>query len=89
MNTITLDNNTYQEVVHYAKMNNITVSDAIKSALDMLIAQCKTKATPKCQDEEYRISPKVKALETGIDYSKNLSADYKQEVIESLSQKYL
>ena len=37
----------------------------------------------------YHISEKLKEVETGIDYGKGLSLDYKKEIGEHLTSKYL
>lgn len=33
MNTITIDNNTYNEVENFAKLNNTTVTDVVKASI--------------------------------------------------------
>ena len=33
MNTITIDNNTYNEVENFAKLNNSTVTDVVKASI--------------------------------------------------------
>ena len=86
MNTITLDNTTYNAVVDYAKRNNVTITDVVRAGVDLLKAQFGRKSTT---DGKYYISPEVKALETGFKCPEDISWDYKKEVIEGLSEKYL
>lgn len=88
MATIYLDNTTYNEAALYAKLNNISISEAIKAGMKALMNNIKTNsqdATP----EKYYISPKVKALESGFICPKDLSFDYKKELSDSAIKKYL
>jgi hypothetical protein len=86
MNTITLDNKTYDAVVAYAKTNNVTVAEVVKAGINLLKAQFGKKDT---SSRQYYISPEVKALETGFKCPEDLSDDYKQEMKEGLSGRYL
>ena len=63
MNTITIDNNTYNSIVRYAQQNNISVSEAVVTGLNSFLEKFKEKVSTK---EKYYISPEVKALEVGM-----------------------
>ena len=41
MNTITIDNNTYNSIVRYAKLNNISVSEAVVTGLNSFLEKFK------------------------------------------------
>ncbi len=86
MNTITLDNKTYDAVVAYAKTNNVTVAEVVKAGMNLLKTQFGKK---EISSRQYYISPEVKALEAGLKCSEDLSNDYKKEMKEELSGKYL
>lgn len=88
MATIYLDNHTYNDAVLYAKLHNISVSDAIKAGMKALFGSFKPNPRSISKDGYY-ISPKVKALETGFVCPTNLSEDYKDEVSDVLINKYL
>lgn len=88
MATIYLDNHTYNDAVLYAKLHNISVSDAIKAGMKALFGSFKTNPR-SISKNDYYISPKVKALETGFVCPANLSEDYKDEVSDALMDKYL
>ncbi len=76
MNTITIDNNTYNSIVRYAQQNNISVSEAVVTGLNSFLEKFKEKVSTK---EKYYISPEVKALEVGFNCPQDLSDDYRKE----------
>lgn len=86
MNTITIDSNTYNSIVQYAKLNNISVTEAVVTGLNSFLEKFKEKVTVK---DKYYISPEVKALEVGFKCPQDLSDNYKNEFHESLKNKYL
>lgn len=43
MNTITIDNNTYNNIVRYAQLNNISVSEAVVTGLNTFLEKFKEK----------------------------------------------
>lgn len=86
MNTITIDNNTYNNIVRYAQLNNISVSEAVVTGLNAFLEKFKEKVSTK---EKYYISTEVKALEVGFVCPQDLSEDYKKEYHDSLTNKYL
>ena len=85
---IVLDNSTYNNAALYAKLNNISIADALKAAMKFLMENFKVQAR-EMTNEKYYISPKVKALETGFKCPKDLSLDYKKELSDALMDKYL
>lgn len=88
MTTIILDNATYNDAVLYAKLNNISIADALKAGMKFLMENSKIQAE-EVSDVKYYISPKVKALETGYKCPEDLSLDYKKELSDVLIKKYL
>jgi hypothetical protein len=86
MNTITIDNNTYDSIARYAKLNNISVSEAVVTGLNSFLEKFKEKVSTK---DKYYISPEVKALEVGFRCPQDLSEDYRQEYNDMLTNKYL
>ena len=75
MNTITIDSNTYNSIVQYAQLNNISVTEAVVTGLNSFLEKFKEKVTVK---DKYYISPEVKALEVGFKCPQDLSDDYKR-----------
>ena len=47
MNTITIDSNTYNSIVQYAKLNNISVTEAVVTGLNSFLEKFKEKVTVK------------------------------------------
>ena len=88
MATIYLDNTTYNEAALYAKLNNISISEAIKAGMKALMNNIKTNSQD-ATSEKYYISPKVKALESGLICPKYLSLKKKKKLSDSAIKKYL
>ncbi len=84
--SIVLDNSTYNDAALYAKLNNISIADALKVGMKFLMENFKMQARTAAK-EQYYISPKVKALETGFKCPKDLSLDYKKELSDALMEK--
>lgn len=85
---IVLDNSTYNDAALYAKLNNISIADALKAGMKFLMENFKMQARV-VSNEKYYISPKVKALEIGFKCHEDLSSDYKTELSDALMKKYL
>ena len=85
MNTITIDNNTYNSIVRYAQLNNISVSEAVVTGLNSFLEKFKEKVSTK---EKYYISPEVKALEVGFECPQDLSDDYRKEHVYNGKSEY-
>ena len=47
MNTITIDNNTYNSIVRYAQQNNISVSEAVVTGQNSFLEKFKEKVSTK------------------------------------------
>lgn len=88
MNTVTLDNGIYNSVADYARLNNISVSEAVKTGMQVFL-EIIGKKKKIASKPKYYINPKVKALEMGFQIPDNLSLDYKKELSEVLEEKYL
>lgn len=76
MNTITLDNSTYNDVEAYARLNNISVTEAIKNGIKILLSQFKART----------VSARVR-LEQRIDELEHLQANWDNENAPSISSK--
>ena len=88
MATITLDNSTYNDAALYAKLHNVSIADALKAGMKLLLENVKVQEATD-SNEQYYISPTIKALETGFKCPDNLSEDYKQEWSDTLTEKHL
>ena len=86
MNTIALDNKTYNNIEWYARQKNISVTEAAISVLNSFLDKIKPK---EHQKDKFYIAPEVKALEVGFQCPNELSDDYKKEMGEILTEKYL
>lgn len=84
MAIITLDNSTYNDAALYAKLHNVSIADALKAGMKLLLENIKVQ-----EATDYYISPTIKALETGFKCPDNLSEDYKQEWSDTLTEKHL
>lgn len=78
MAVVVLDKGTYNDAALFAKLNNISIADALKAGMKFLTENVKMHAR-EASDEKYYISPKVKALETGFKCPDDLYLDYKNE----------
>lgn len=88
MNTITLDNGIYDSVAAYARLHNMSVSEAVKTGMQAFL-ELFGKNNAESSRPIYYINPKVKALEMGFQCPDDLSLDYKKEQAEILEEKYL
>ena len=92
MNTISINQNIYNEVAIYARKHNVSIDTLVEkfflSLLDDDIPD-NQKKTISSKEVKYKISPKVKALEMGYICPENLSIDYKKEIREGKIRKDL
>lgn len=88
MNTITLDDSTYNDISSYAKRNGITIAEALKSSVQAFLANFKGEQKTNAE-QSYYISPKVKALEASFKCPEDLSSNYREELSQALTEKYL
>lgn len=88
MAIITLDNSTYNDAALYAKLHNVSIADALKAGMKLLLENIKVQEVTD-SNEQYYISPTIKALEMGFKCPDNLSEDYKQEWSDTLTEKHL
>lgn len=88
MNTITLDNGIYNSVAAYARLHNMSVSEAVKTGMQVFL-EIIGKNNVASSRPKYYINPKVKALEMGFKCPDDLSLDYKKEQAEILEERYL
>lgn len=86
MNTITLDNGIYNSVAAYARLHNMSVSEAVKTGMQVFL-EIIGKNNVAASRLKYYINPKVKALEMGFKCSNDLSFDYKKEQAEILERR--
>ena len=85
MNTVVIDNKTYNAIAAYAKHNNVSISEAVSAGMRVFLKNFKAPAKPM----HYYISSAVKALETDFKCPDDLSSDYKKEIAEARVEKYL
>lgn len=88
MNTITLDSSIYNSVAAYARLHNMSVSEAVETGMQVFL-EIIGKNNVATSRTKYYINPKVKALEMGFKCPDDLSLDYKKEQAEILEEKYL
>lgn len=67
MNTITLDNGIYNSVAAYARLHNMSVSEAVKTGMQVFL-EIIGKNNVAASRPKYYINPKVKALEMESHY---------------------
>lgn len=88
MNTITLDDSTYNDISLYAQRNGITIAEALKVSVRTFLVNFKGEQKT-VTEQSYYISPKVKALEVNFKCPEDLSSNYKEELAGALTEKYL
>lgn len=57
MNAVTLDNRTYNDMAAYARLNNISISEAVNQGLQAFLKMFKTKSTEADQNQSTTLSP--------------------------------
>lgn len=86
MNTITIDNNTYNDLVAYAKQHNVSIDYAVKSGLRAFL---NSKASQPKTQKKYYISSEVRSLESNFKCPEGLSLDYRKEISDIIQAKNL
>lgn len=61
MNTITIDNNTYNEVENFAKLNNTTVTDVVKASIQGFLKKFNRSETI-AQNSKYELPEHLKKM---------------------------
>lgn len=86
MSTITVEPSIYQGAVQYARQHNVSVEKMVEDYL----LRFQMLAVPQTQEKKkYHISPRIKAMSTGFRAPASLSYDYKEEIRDAISNKYL
>lgn len=91
MSTITIDASIYKDAEIYAKQHNVSMKDLVEKYFKSLMSARKNvKETSDDVDmSRYRMSSRIKALETNFVCPLNFSDDYKSELKEKRNSKYL
>lgn len=76
---ISIDSKAYQMGQLYASLHNVSVKKLIEDYFMSLSGHSEKISAVEEPLANYRISEKLKEVETGIDYGKGLSLDYKKE----------
>lgn len=62
MNTVTLDNNTYGLAANYANLHNVSISDAVKAGIQMLVGKTNQQSIKNHVRPISELHPSVQAL---------------------------
>lgn len=91
MSTITIDTNIYKDAEIYARHHNVSVKDLVEKYFKSLISARRnvTETSTDVDMNRYKISPRIKALETNFLCPSDITDDYKAELKEQRSSKYL
>lgn len=84
MNTITIDSNTYKAAEVYARKRNVSIDMLVEHLLEEAISKPESKDRRK-----YYISPKIESLRVGFKCPEGSSFDYKSELRDILTDRYL
>lgn len=76
---ISIDSKAYQMGQLYASLHNVSVKKLIEDYFMSLSGHSEKISAVEEPLANYHISEKLKEVETGIDYGKGLSLDYKKE----------
>lgn len=92
MNTISINQNLYNDAVVYARRHNVSVDTLVEQFFISLLRNDTSEHLEEpvsSKKVKYRISPQIKALEMGYVCPDNLSIDYKEEIKEGRIRKGL
>lgn len=84
MNTITIDSNTYRVAEAYARKRNVSIDDLVEQLLRKLV-----KSSDEKEGRNYYISPKIESMRVGFKCPEGSSYDYKSELRDILTDKYV
>lgn len=84
MNTITVDPLKYMKAEAYAKKRNISIKALVENYFDQL-----DDSGRKIGKRRYYISPKIESMRVGFKCPENSTFDYKSELRDILTDRYL
>ena len=88
MNTVTLDNNTYGLAANYANLHNVSISDAVKAGIQMLVGKTNQQSIKNHVRPISELHPSVQAL-IGIARAPEIKDINGETIIEEyLTEKY-
>ena len=78
MNTITLDNNTYNDIEAFAHVNNLAVADVVKKSFHFFVEKFKL-AKPQTKTSQYQLPlhlKKMRGVLAGVEDSEDERLNY-------------
>lgn len=78
MNTITLDNNTYNDIEAFAHVNNLAVADVVKKSFHFFVEKFKL-AKPQAKTSQYQLPlhlKKMRGVLAGVEDSEDERLNY-------------
>lgn len=88
MSTVYINADLYKYGVQYAASHNVSLTKLIEDYLQGLVGRALHKDSSS-DSKKYHVSSRLRALESDVDYSANLSSDYTKEKAEHMIEKYL
>ena len=84
MNTITINTDTYKAAEAYARSRNVSINALVERLLVSVVSKSVSK-----EKRKYYISPKIESLRVGFTCPEGSSFDYKSELRDMLTDRYL
>ena len=84
MNTVTINTDTYKAAEAYAKSRNVSIDALVERLLESVVSKSNKK-----EKRKYYISPKIESLRVGFKCPGGSSFDYKSELRDILTDRYL
>ena len=84
MNTVTINRDTYKAAEAYAKSRNVSIDALVERLLESVVSKSNKK-----EKRKYYISPKIESLRVGFKCPGGSSFDYKSELRDILTDRYL
>ena len=78
MSTITIDNNTYQDIEKFARVNNLDVADVVKKSFRFFIEEFKF-AKPQSKESQFQLPlhlKKMRGVLAGVEDSEDERLNY-------------